>query len=429
MEDFSFDLRPGLFLTIFLEFPEQRVGRGQGLMVKDERSRISLMGKPENPVLTILQLPTNIFADILSRLDFTIYRCMFVCKTWYNFISDPYFGKTYFRNRKDVNLLLSNGASVYCCGLKADDENGVQPNIEKVFERSTRFNGSTQTFLGSCNGLICLSYSCSENQYLVYIFNPLLQEYEILPQPNVCSPVRDEAYGFGFSPASGCYKVLRILSIKQRPDNLEAQVHTVGIDKVWRRVEYHAPFAIPRKWQKSKNKARFSETTLNGALHWIPEDHKNVDFICSFDFGVEEFRPIPPPPGMGQRNSHTSVGVLRDCLCIFDSSSHLNLDIWWMKEYGVLNSWTKESILLSDITVRPNNRHVVVPIMSLRNGEILMSVGAGRLISYCPVKKRSKEIMINFAHDKYVAAAAAPYTTTFVSPKSAGRRGAASWTR
>ncbi|KAL3510506.1 hypothetical protein ACH5RR_029907 [Cinchona calisaya] len=134
------------------------------------------------------------------------------------------------------------------------------------------------------------------------------------------------------------------------------------------------------------------EVTVNGAPHWITEDLVRPDFLHWFDVGEEKVRPVPQPRGVVERNGWTSLGVLRGCLCIYQSTSS-QLDIWWMKEYGVVESWTKESILDSSI---PHGLHQpYYPIVIWRDGEVFMPGDYGPLLSYNPEERMLTKVTIN----------------------------------
>lgn len=216
--------------------------------------------------------------------------------------------------------------------------------------------------------------------------------------------IQEDVYGFGFSPVTGHYKVFRILTKKWHPGKSEAYVYTVGSDKGWRVIENHTQFPMAKKWSGVNCTARLCEATLNGALHWIIEDFQNRDFIYSFDMCDEEVNPVPPTPFMEERSCWTSLGVLRDCRCVFHTICPPNLDIWSMKDYGVVSSWTKESFLADYVPVGLMN-NAVLPILTWRNGELLICVDSGPLISYCPTAKKCSILKVEpDADGRFIAA-------------------------
>ncbi|GKA53794.1 F-box associated domain containing protein, partial [Tanacetum coccineum] len=114
--------------------------------------------------------------------------------------------------------------------------------------------------VGSVNGLICvLQWSDA-----FFIFNPVFEEYMALPRPQLAakSYVLIQ-YGFGFSWASGEYKVIRICmkrnSMKSyvagtpKLNHVEIEVYTLGTDQ-WRtlgQVPCPDVYEYPRETFKS----------------------------------------------------------------------------------------------------------------------------------------------------------------------------------
>ncbi|XP_027098480.2 uncharacterized protein [Coffea arabica] len=366
----------------------------------------------------IRDLPIFILVNIFSRVpSSTVISIKCVCRTWYNLISDPHFADSYFTTQKSVSLVLSNRDSI--CSfleLKTDCHCNAQPNIEKILETPAQFSNKRVTFIGSCNGLICLSkISHSVKKCKLYIFNPQLREYTMLPKLKIYKTCED-VYGFGYCPATGHYKVLRFHTTKRQPKTSEAQVHTIGIDYRWRTIWKCRLHPVATNWPKDLSKARFCGVTLKGALHWMVEDSHDPYFIYSFDMEEEDVHPIPSPPIIGGRGCWTSLGVLRDFLCVFHGTSNLNFDIWWMRDYGVVNSWTKESVLASYIPVGLK-AGAFLPLFVWRNDEILMSTDHGALVSYCP--RDSKCTVLKIEHNAGGYLTAAPHFSSFLSLKAA----------
>ncbi|KAL3510508.1 hypothetical protein ACH5RR_029909 [Cinchona calisaya] len=89
----------------------------------------------------------------------------------------------------------------------------------------------------------------------LHIFNLQLKECATLPQPQMEKRTREDVYGFGFSPATGHYEVLRILTRKWQPGKSEAQVHTIGIDNGWRTIGKNCTLTMAKKWPDHLKKA------------------------------------------------------------------------------------------------------------------------------------------------------------------------------
>ncbi|RHN81851.1 putative F-box associated interaction domain-containing protein [Medicago truncatula] len=73
---------------------------------------------------------------------------------------------------------------------------------------------------------------------------------------------------------------------------------------------------------------------ISGTVNWLTYyDSNDLSTIVSLHLGKESYQEIPLPD-YGNFDMLT-LGVMRECLCIFSrKSSHSSLDVWLMKEYG-----------------------------------------------------------------------------------------------
>nr|XP_043625964.1 F-box protein At3g07870-like [Erigeron canadensis] len=74
----------------------------------------------------------------------------------------------------------------------------------------------------------------------------------------------------------------------------------------------------------------------NGALHWLMADQNRnpVQHILSFHLSKDEFKEIPIPADHRCKvTDHTRLGIVEECLCIFDESS-CDQPKWAMKNYN-----------------------------------------------------------------------------------------------
>ncbi|XP_059659073.1 F-box protein CPR1-like [Cornus florida] len=132
-------------------------------------------------------------------------------------------------------------------------------------------------------------------------------------------------FGFGYDCVHDDYKVVRM-------------VEFYGKDKsnLWRRIQ-DFPYYL---WYRGRASGVFA----SGALHWVvspkPESDKSR-LIAAFDLADKEYRLVPQPDNYSLVNSHMSMVVLEGCLCLLCNYFSVHVDIWVMKEYGVMESWTK----------------------------------------------------------------------------------------
>ncbi|XP_059658899.1 F-box protein At3g07870-like [Cornus florida] len=285
---------------------------------------------------SMMDLPSPIVVDILSRLPTrTLLNCRCICKTWFNLLLDPYFNSVRLAKMPYIKIIiLSQNYGFYLIEL-AHQTNYIG---QRMCFRNTKTSYPELELVGCCNGLLCFSNGHPNDNF--YISNPILGEYIALPNPKPRKELDCVAYGFGFSSATNQYKVVRIVSktceITQKSETV-SQVCTLGAG-TWRNVgEGFFPVSGKR-----------CGVILNGVLNWIVGflvDRKKIYSIYSFDIEDEQFRPIPLPLDIRNKRNFVSLGVLGNCLCVFDNRGSQSLDIWSMKDYAVATSWTKDCIL------------------------------------------------------------------------------------
>jgi F-box interacting protein len=138
-------------------------------------------------------------------------------------------------------------------------------------------------------------------------------------------------YSFGYDPFIHNYKIVAISVLK---DKSEVNVHTLGSTDDWRRIQDFPNFS-----------PHGPGIFVNGTVNWLAVERLSTcdRVIVSLDLKKEMYQKLPPPDS--DKESWT-LGVSRDCLCIFAKSSRIGersrfLDVWIMKEYGNKESWTK----------------------------------------------------------------------------------------
>ncbi|KAK9291412.1 hypothetical protein L1049_019359 [Liquidambar formosana] len=325
------------------------------------------------------RLPCHLIVDILLRLPLkTLLSCRWVCKTWQNLLSDPQFAQPHLQ-RSPLRLLLKTlhkkreSRMLHFFNLQEtriktgylDARLKLAPNVDiPNFEFS---------LLGSCNGLLCLRESDSEDP--ICVRNPMLGEYITLPKAEMGLNCVDA--GFGFSHETNQYKVIRLLRrmIPPSDDDCEAEIYALG-EGAWRSIG-KTPFSMG--FGSSFN------TFVNGALHWLVVWRPIPDFIHSFHFGSEQFGVVPAPAEFRsiekEFNDYMRLGVLGGCLSICDFSNSDHIDIWIMKNYGVKESWSKDFFINNPIYER-HNLDYYEPIMILNSGEILVLFNENALVLY-----------------------------------------------
>ncbi|KAI5350794.1 hypothetical protein L3X38_003685 [Prunus dulcis] len=123
------------------------------------------------------------------------------------------------------------------------------------------------SLLGSCNGFLC-----HHEVHHLHISNPVTGEFLSLPTPSKPDTVGGR-YGFGFSPTSDVYKLVRIMPIHK-----QVMVLTVG-SGIWRDIG-HPPDSFdgetlgkPCAYQNYFDSMNDHGTCVNGFLHWIGSEY------------------------------------------------------------------------------------------------------------------------------------------------------------
>nr|POF13385.1 f-box protein [Quercus suber] len=251
--------------------------------------------------------------------------------------------------------------------------------------------------IGSANGL----FSLYEQERFI-LWNPSIRKFITLPKPS--SYFGSCRQAFGFDPRTNDYKVVRIAFPNSTDMSEEAKPHLIEIYSLnegsWRITS--APFP-PGIWFSDW---RLPAASLNGAVHFAVYDENipSCQLVLSFDLGDEVFRLIPLPNGAFGWSVHTLViGGSLSLLC-YDICKNKCCSIWVMKEYGVVDSWTKQ------FTINLNGGEMFRVFGLQGNGNILFEakVPIGwELSSYDPKSEQGKNLGIcgrpfHFCVDNYM---------------------------
>ncbi|KAH0654039.1 hypothetical protein KY289_031717 [Solanum tuberosum] len=133
-------------------------------------------------------------------------------------------------------------------------------------------------------------------------------------------------------PPSRQYKVLR--SVQYR-EVTELEVYTLGVDENWRILAF---------WEK---------------VHFLTGDHLAMSLLMVLFIGLRII--------MLLLWSAFTPSILRQKSC-----KREYLDIWWMKEYGISESWVKQRISMNSIARPGLCNPIYKPIILWNDGEILL---------------------------------------------------------
>ncbi|XP_057430752.1 F-box/kelch-repeat protein At3g23880-like [Lotus japonicus] len=297
-------------------------------------------------------LPFDLVVEILCRLPvkpLLQFRC--VCKSWKSLISDPKFAKKHLHSSPSDFIrhrLIVNHHS--------DDSGFRAYPLLSVFNTVPAAATATQleypliiqkfnyVIVGSCNGVLCFFIDRS----FALLWNPSTRRFK--KSPSLENPRLKDSftkYGFGYDHFADSYKVVAVFCYEDGDSGLyktQANIHTLGTH-CWRRIQ-----ELPCVPVQS---AIFVSGT--GTLNWLASDDNRSEsvnnwmesraIIISQDLRKECYQKLLLPDDYGHDDGGKgplNLQVLRDCLCLcvhsFDSGS---CDIWFMKEYGSKESWTK----------------------------------------------------------------------------------------
>ncbi|CAA3002957.1 F-box At3g07870-like [Olea europaea subsp. europaea] len=349
----------------------------------------------------LMNLPSDILVEILSRLPArAVFRCKCVCKTWIKIFSDSKFVALHFAKARPgivvhQSEMFKNLIKVVEFEDEIDHHNLDEDSLVKFdLKRISEFSGANIVLDGSVNGLICLRDSNYEHES-VYICNPITREYVRLPSPKgVVRYPSMATYGFGVSRVSSEYKVVRVFHdqvldpVRQtciRIPRSECHVYTLGTGS-WRSINGNMlNFAYGRR-------CRSVGLFFNGNIHWLIKDLDDThEMISCFNLENEVFQPFPAPfPGM--EGLLGSLGVLHDCLCLCDNTSHCEINIWVMKEYGVEKSWNRQFVITKMTELTGPTLEVVYPFKIFKDGVIMVLWGDFFMLYCCNKSNVGQEV-------------------------------------
>ncbi|XP_057970447.1 F-box/kelch-repeat protein At3g06240-like [Malania oleifera] len=339
-------------------------------------------------------IPEDVVTFILLRLPLKFavrFKC--VCKSWCAQISKPNFiikslNWSVFGDDSARLLLkhvdLSTGVRLPALSVVSDkvlDENTVPVRPRLDFPLP---NDACPTVKGPCNGILLLCITYVDNRHDVLLWNPTTGNHYVLPQSNVPRIPNGEdsligAYGFGFDPRTGDYKVIRFLN-NHSDDGMSAyqQVELFSLKaNSWKEIPNEG---IDFDMQDINVNGFTVGTYMNANLHWLVSFGNSEDtLILVFDVSDEVFHLMPiPDPGL----HYIRLFLFNDMIGLVhspcDESQNLtSFNVWVMHQYGVKESWVKV------LTVGP----VVGLYCSIgfwRNGEFLLERRDGQLFVYDP---------------------------------------------
>ncbi|GAU18006.1 hypothetical protein TSUD_51160 [Trifolium subterraneum] len=301
-------------------------------------------------------LPVELIVNILLRLLVKYllqFRC--VCKLWQTLISETLIAKK--------RLAFSDYKNFYSYPLKSIFEN---PSAAHVIPHDSFSDLGIDDYyiLGSCNGFFCFH---DADQFNIIMYNPSIG-LKSKCSPKISSPNWSMLYnGFGYDQVNDKYKVLAVLEHEDGDSDHEdvsyTKIYTFGEDS-WRTIQDFLGTPIEE-----------IGIYVSGTLNWLHHKWHKQYVIHSFDMEKETYRELLLPFVGDDCMCRPSLCVLHDCLCLcFLNKTHLFA--WLMKEYGVVESWTKLMTIPREklVCLKSIDRSSTIDLLFISNGVALLMV-------------------------------------------------------
>lgn len=245
-------------------------------------------------------LPEDIIEkEILLRLPNKSIICLSsVCKSWRSRILNPYFINFHMMNSVTN---LNNQSFIAHNKMHLDHHlyvinmnflgRAINLNLPSSLPRTTSAGYDYFTVVGSCNGLFCLAYKCTQLQKRLYLWNPVtrqvkeISKYKIIIHGNLGD--HSVSFGFGFDIAGSDYKVVRIVSDNRRFIS-RVEVYSLN-ENSWKEIKVEFKFKVFHS---------FCPPVVKGLFYWfVAFSHQPDRALVSFDVHNEKFCTIPLPDG------------------------------------------------------------------------------------------------------------------------------------
>ncbi|CAN6809665.1 unnamed protein product [Brassica oleracea] len=311
--------------------------------------------------MTSPSLPLELVEDVLYKIPIeSLVRFKSVSKDWHALIKDKRFIYKLLDLSHERCILVGHKA-IQLSSMKINNAPLCVPAPEKLHDYTLKA-------IIHCDGLLlckCDEGGEHDNGRKLAVWNPFVSRLKWI-EPSTYYKYFD-VFAFGYDSVSrDNYKILRIdMGIKTEIYEFRS--------KLWRRVratvdEYH------RLCQAM---------SMNGNMYWVAQTKSNdskIEFIQSFDFSTETFKPICVPEETDRFHGFTVHRVLLsgyggDRLSLLQQHAHLKIEVW------VTNKLTDGDVSWSNYF---NVTLAHLPILPYRND--------CRFLAYCIHK--TKKIML-----------------------------------
>ncbi|KAL4325634.1 hypothetical protein GQ457_11G013340 [Hibiscus cannabinus] len=317
----------------------------------------------------------EILLEIFYRLPAkSLGKCMCVSKAWNFLIKNPFFVSSHAihqsklrcrNNNNNKNLFfVMTGRHQVEYSLHLDDL-----EFSKYIQLEYMPSDNHHCVVGSCNGLLCLMDFQFNFDSVFILCNPIVRKSITLPKPCLCHLPYKISVGFGFDSVKNDYKLLKITKENALDKFVEVELYSLKRNS-WRIL------APPRYDLYSDDFMVF----VNGVVHWIAYERVKEQgvyrckfFIMGFDMRDDVFNEIMLPDNLRNLPNRSEIYVttydeLSSIAVIELGCLHTLCNIWVMKKYGVVETWTK---MFSILNPGPEPMPRVLGFM--KNGDLMLS--------------------------------------------------------
>ncbi|KAG8656301.1 F-box protein CPR1-like [Manihot esculenta] len=257
-------------------------------------------------------------------------------------------------NRNLIIHELEPKGSIYAIELDSLESDRCPVELHRLYNPhfDTFMHGHGSDVFGSCNGLLAMY-----NNEGIVLWNPATRKHKTLPRFwGHCYGDYEMLHGFGYDALNDDYKLI-IMSQHYMENNIRVMVYSLKGNSSTR-VEDLLGYSIIRTYDKRRSVG----VLAGGSLHWVVNRKGDVTdrVILAFGVGDEKFCELPKPQ-MESENICLYVEEIGGRLAICRQWPYWIYEIWIMKEYGVMESWTK----LFNFTSSTACRHNLVYVKAL----------------------------------------------------------------
>ncbi|KAL1819086.1 hypothetical protein ACET3Z_013955 [Daucus carota] len=217
-------------------------------------------------------------------------------------------------------------------------ENSSCIQLPLQFHTGTQSRFTRFRFIGYCNGLVCIADYYSP---MLYVWNPSIKRFKMLPTPNLITKTTRVKLGFGYDSVCDDYKVVRIL-VSSVSNVVEAELYSANEDR-WRDIE--VPVGLNNAWPLW---CCIPAQAINEVLYFVASQ-----VLVSFDLHNELFEVYRYPYSVKDIQNFTSFVYEGAVAMIFKTAVGDGLvhSLWTLDDAGGKVCWTKKFVFEPELEI------------------------------------------------------------------------------